>query len=726
MTPVTPHAAQAGPTTVPSGTTAASVQADTAHAAPGAVSLSDAQRLLTLFTQGLSGRYLHLRPTDALTGQFRPEVATTDGMAIYLPAEVALFDTSAHNLGLYKIAVLHQLGLYECGTFTFSMRQARARIPDLPADRPGAAEHPSELERFFNLWRRPTLMRRLFMTLEDLRIDAAMTRRYPGARHDLERVLARARADRPTPPEAHLQPAAALLESLVRFTLGEDASTLLAHDATGWLAPMLEAAALLTLPHASVYDTAHAAAVCLRTLASAVRAEPHETEDAETTPAAPGPELRAQGTGGLEGSPDEFIDDTEWLTDDLVDGMPVDFRGEVRPELVQRQLRGGHTGTLLEATETEPGAMQDDDELQGTDLIRRDLSDQSMLRRAFGEVGRDARSFLYDEWDYTRQTYMKGWCRLFEMRLAGDDYGLPQRVRERHGALVQQIKRQFRMIKPEAYHRVRRVSDGEEIELDGVIEAAVDRRAGHATDEHVYRRRARALREVSAAFLLDMSASTDFAVPDPLDPPPPEPSEPPPLLADTTFDYAFYNDREPPPARSKRRVIDVGRESLALMAQALETLGDSYALYGFSGYGHDNVEFHVAKDFGEALSPRAWAAMAAMQPRSSTRMGTAIRHALTRLAAQPARMKVLIVVSDGYPQDRDYGPDPRDDEYGIQDTARALMEAERAGVQTFCMTIDPAGHDYLRRMCPDARYMVIDEVNDLPRELTKVYRALTA
>lgn len=692
-----------------------------------AVTLVDAQRLLTLFTQGLSGRYLHLRSTEALTGQFRPQGATTDGTAIYLPAEVALFATTAHNIGLYKIAVLHQLGFYEGGTFGFSMRRARIRLPDLPAEQAGAAEHPSELERFFNLWRRPALTRSLFMTLEDLRIDAAMTRRYPGARHDLARVLARALADRPAPPDPITQPAAALLESLVRFTLGESAQTLLATDATGQLTAMLEAAAPLTMPQASVYDTASATALCLHALFATVRTELHDGHSTSDETSAPGIPVKAEGTGGLEGSPDEFNDDTEWLTDDLVDGMPVDFRGEVRPELVQRQLRGGHTGTLLQATDAEQGDTQDDSDLAGTDLIRRDLSDQSMLRRAFGEVGRDARSFLYDEWDYNRQIYIKGWCRLFEMRLTGDDYGLPLRVRERHGALAHQVKRQFRMIKPEAYHRVRRVSDGEEIELDGVIEAAVDRRAGHATDEHVYRRRARALREVSAAFLLDMSASTDFAVPDPLHPAPPVPDEPRPTVADATFDYAFYNDREPaPPSPPKRRVIDVGRESLALMAQALETLGDSYALYGFSGYGRDNVEFHVAKEFGEALSPRAWAAMAAMQPRSSTRMGTAIRHALTRLAAQPSRMKVLIVVSDGYPQDRDYGPDARDDEYGIQDTARALMEAERAGIQTFCMTIDPAGHDYLRRMCPDARYMVIDEVNDLPRELTKVYRALTA
>jgi nitric oxide reductase NorD protein len=134
----------------------------------------------------------------------------------------------------------------------------------------------------------------------------------------------------------------------------------------------------------------------------------------------------------------------------------------------------------------------------------------------------------------------------------------------------------------------------------------------------------------------------------------------------------------------------------------------------------------VAKDFRDRLSAQTWAALAAMEPLRSTRMGTAIRHALVKLLREPARMKVLVIVSDGYPQDHDYGPDRRDDSYGIEDTACALREAERAGVIAFCVTIDPAGHDYLRRMCADSRYMVIDDVMALPRELTKIYRTLTA
>ena len=198
-----------------------------------------------------------------------------------------------------------------------------------------------------------------------------------------------------------------------------------------------------------------------------------------------------------------------------------------------------------------------------------------------------------------------------------------------------------------------------------------------------------------------------------------------PLDSGSMFYGRVAGPVDPAPILPKRRVIDVAKEALALMCDALDRLGDSHAVYGFSGEGHDNVEFYVAKAFGDTLSARTWGALAAMQPKRSTRMGPAIRHALAKLIRQAARMKVLIIISDGYPQDSDYGPDRRDDEYGIQDTARALQEAERAGVSTFCITIDSAGYDYLRRMCVEDRYLVIDDVNALPAALTKVYRALT-
>jgi nitric oxide reductase activation protein len=246
----------------------------------------------------------------------------------------------------------------------------------------------------------------------------------------------------------------------------------------------------------------------------------------------------------------------------------------------------------------------------------------------------------------------------------------------------------------------------------------VDRRVGQIPDDRLHVRRERAARDVATAFLVDLSASTSSPVVD---------EEAPGPTEEEVMEYRFgtYDPYDmPPPPLPSRRVLDVAKESVALMCDALEVLGDRHAVYGFSGESRHHVDFHVAKDFDDRTSPASWASIAAMRSLRYTRMGPAVRHATAKLAAEPARTKLLIVISDGYPQDIDYGPLRGDMEYGLQDTARALEEAAAAGVHTYCVTIDPAGYDYLRRMCPDQSYVVIDDVPALPGELAKLYGVL--
>jgi nitric oxide reductase activation protein len=226
-----------------------------------------------------------------------------------------------------------------------------------------------------------------------------------------------------------------------------------------------------------------------------------------------------------------------------------------------------------------------------------------------------------------------------------------------------------------------------------------------------------------------MSASTDDEVPEL---PEAEASDVPEPTPPRKFDFSGFvvEDDDQAPAKPKkdpkrRRIIDVEKEALVLMAEALETLGDAYAVYGFSGYGRDQVEFFVAKEFTETYDRRSQGRIAAMKPHRSTRMGPAIRHAIRKLERQDARIKTLLMLSDGYPQDFDYGKDRKSKDYGIQDTMMALREAQLKGIQTFCITVDPSGHDYLREMCPDQQYLVIGDITALPDELPKVYRGLT-
>jgi nitric oxide reductase NorD protein len=158
------------------------------------------------------------------------------------------------------------------------------------------------------------------------------------------------------------------------------------------------------------------------------------------------------------------------------------------------------------------------------------------------------------------------------------------------------------------------------------------------------------------------------------------------------------------------------------MVEALEEIGDAYAIYGFSGHGRDNVEVYKVKSFAESLSSSVKGRLGSIEPKRSTRMGTALRHAIEKLAAVSSRSKHLFLLSDGFPQDFDYGQDRRSNVYGIRDTAAALREVEAAGITPFCITVDKAGHDYLRQMCDESRYMVIEDITALPRELPKIYQ----
>ena len=727
----------------------------TPHVPDACVRFADIQRMLALFTEGLSGRHLHLKPIETPsaaakgagepghgaasipvptlrgTGAFGSNAIATDGANIHLPAQIADFASMRHNHGAYRIAVLHQIGYLKNGTFEFDLQRAAA-LMDLPSPAPANAapsgplarlipqKRIADLECFFASATRPALLRRLFVTLEDLRIDTALRRDYPGARADLDRVLGHALAARPD--IASLRPLAALIESLVQYSLGAERQGLQALDRSGLIPGMLDVASHMETASASVYDSARGALALCAMLDALIKRPPRQPKPDAAPLADPPPDQGGdpQREAGAEAAtPDEG--DAEAADGDF-DGPGVEFRGELRPDLVYRRMRSGRPGSVAQNTADadagEPPSPTDPDDKS----VTAGVTTSARVRAARVAAHAGPRSFLYDEWDYHAQRYLKSWCRLYEHRLRGDDFAFIDEARKRNAPLALQVRRQFSFIRPESWLRVHRSSDGDEIGLDSLIEAVIDRRTGHASEEHLYIRRDRGLREVAAAFLVDMSASTDFPIPDPAAS---AAAASAPAQHDPYIWGRFGGPADAPATLPRRRVIDVAREALALMCDALRTLGDSHAVYGFSGDGRENVEFNLIKEFDETLSARSWAALAAMQPRRSTRMGPAIRHAAAKLARQPMRRKVLIIVSDGYPEDRDYGPDRRDREYGIQDTARALLEAERAGITSFCITIDPAGHDYLRRMCAEGRYLVIEDVRALPAELTKVYRALT-
>jgi nitric oxide reductase activation protein len=327
---------------------------------------------------------------------------------------------------------------------------------------------------------------------------------------------------------------------------------------------------------------------------------------------------------------------------------------------------------------------------------------------------------VYDEWDFRANDYRPRWCVVQEKQVLSGETKFFSETLQTHSGLMNEIRRQFEAVRPESYRKVRHLTEGEDVDLDAGVAALIDIRSGVTPDEDIYWRRNKIERDVSVVFLLDMSASTAEAVEETKrDAEWDVPSDP------SAYAAWLRARRGEGGRRHYKRIIDVEKESMVLLMTALDIIGDRFGVYGFSGFGRENVEFYVIKEIEEPMSDQVKSRLDKVSPLHATRMGPAIRHATTKLEQVHSKTKFLFVISDGRPQDRGYSREGVEKEYAVQDTHMALMEARQKDITPFCLTVDRQGHDYLRTMAGDMGYEVLPDVMDLPSRLPYLYRRLT-
>jgi nitric oxide reductase NorD protein len=306
------------------------------------------------------------------------------------------------------------------------------------------------------------------------------------------------------------------------------------------------------------------------------------------------------------------------------------------------------------------------------------LSLRSLLEEEEEETARAEAGLPYDEWDFRRSGYRKGWCSLFEHDVHPLQEPFVEHTLSKYGGYVIILRKKFELLRNEV-RTLKRQKEGEEIDIDAAVEAMADHRAGLAPREDVFCRLHRDERNIATLFLLDMSGSTK----------------------------GWINIAE--------------KEALVLMCEALETLRDRYAIYGFSGMTRVRCDFYRIKGFDEQYSSEVKSRISGILPKDYTRMGPAIRHATNILDAVEARTKLMITLSDGKPEDYD----AYKGHYGIEDTRMALAEAREKGIHSFCITIDREAHEYLPHMYGDVNYTFIDDVKRLPARITDIYTRIT-
>ncbi|MCB1025672.1 MAG: VWA domain-containing protein, partial [Acidobacteria bacterium] len=248
---------------------------------------------------------------------------------------------------------------------------------------------------------------------------------------------------------------------------------------------------------------------------------------------------------------------------------------------------------------------------------------------------------------------------------------------------------------PENLTKIHRELDGEDYDLNAVIDHVVDRRAAGNPSERIYTKRLRRERDVAVSLLLDQSSSTARTI-----------------------------TRNPlqPYTHPGRRIIEIEKEGLVLMSEALEAVGDLYSINGFTSEGRRNVKFYIVKDFGEKYSEEIEKRIGGITFQNNTRLGAAIRHAAAKLLRQESRTKLMIILTDGRPYDHDYG----DAKYAKEDVREALTEARMSGITPFCITIDRDSEQELKDLYGEVGYTIIDDVLSLPEKLPNIYRRLTS
>ncbi|HEX5064831.1 MAG TPA: hypothetical protein VFY49_01835 [Myxococcota bacterium] len=298
-------------------------------------------------------------------------------------------------------------------------------------------------------------------------------------------------------------------------------------------------------------------------------------------------------------------------------------------------------------------------------------------------AGCAARAFSYPEWDAGRCAYRNPGVALREIAPPVGDPLWAARKRHESRALLAQLRRQFEALRPRR-ERVGRQLEGDCVDVHGVVAEHAEQRAGRAPEGRLYGRERPQRRDVAVALLIDASGSTD----------------------------AWVSRGE--------RVIDVAKHAALCLGEALTALGDRHAVYAFSGRGPGDVQVAAVKRFPEPWTDLTRARLAGLEPDRSTRLGGPIRHLTAQLALQPARVRLLILLSDGKPDD----DDAYEGSYGREDVRQAVAEARGAGVRPFCVTIDRSGGSYLPHLFGPHGYTILWDVRQLPARLPAIYRRL--
>ena len=292
----------------------------------------------------------------------------------------------------------------------------------------------------------------------------------------------------------------------------------------------------------------------------------------------------------------------------------------------------------------------------------------------------------YNEWDYQIQLDRPSWVTVLERRPPMGDLADIEKIVQENKPVISRLKFLIESMIPQGMQRIRRVEDGDELDINAAVRAMIDIRMGQQPDTRIMMRNQRNQRDLSVMVLLDMSESSNDKV-----------------------------------RGQEYSIMDLSRAATVMLSGALDRIGDPFAINGFSSDGRHDVHYYRFKDFDQPYNDQVKARLAGMSGAFSTRMGAALRHAGSAFKLRPERKKIMFVITDGEPADNDV----RDPHYLRFDARRAVEGLTRDGITVYALSLDPHADQYVSRIFGAKNFTVLDQVERLPEKLPMLYMGLT-
>lgn len=658
------------------------------------VPISQVQQQLNRYLRARTGMAISVRPISSLAkfcekADGIEPVVCSDGKFIYLPSQIGMFSNKAENMKLFKSLVKMEAGHYEFHTFDFDLEKALERCKGMVecGMKHMKLKECSDMERFFSFFPIKALAADLFTIFEHGRIRIMLNKQYPGIIKKTLPVL-QGEAERIIKKEKWVGPVF-LFYLIISLEMSVEEKWGITHHTQAQVKKIVDLFGKKMVEDHSVETCAEMVSLTYSEVAEIVSS----TKDKE-----PGDDryLPLVTPFGRKLMPDLFFS-THYSYENLAKKLKAKlgeqgfkiYKSDIKRCLIENNgiVSRQNLKDILQCSRENSRYHHRQQHHIPIDLSWLDLSklfDTDAIYR-FQSEDFSGPVFRYREWDCNLQDYLQSHVRVLDKTITGIENDFYERSLKAHGGLVKRIRHAFELLKPEGLVRLRQWNEGEEFDYRAMLDFIVDKKAGKTPSDRLYIKHVKQARDVSVLLLVDLSRSTANAV----------------------FD-------------SQATVLDVEKEAIILFCEALDVVGDAFAIAGFSGTGRLGVDYMRIKDFDEIMDDTVKQRINALTFHRSTRMGAAIRHSTSILEKVSTKVRMLIILSDGFPNDVDYKR-----EYAIEDTRKAIAEARSKNFFVHGITVNFNAGSKLDDLYGNVHHNVISDVRELPDKLLSIYGRLT-